>query len=78
MKVRAKTLKTTKTVIHDLKEERNDLMNKIERLSMFKSSKHWYTIGTKQRHLLDYQHNIMCCYRDILTARIDDLKGDNE
>lgn len=71
-------MKATKTVIHDLKKERNDLKYKVKALSRFKSSKQWYTIGANQRHLLDCQFNIMCTYRNILTTRIEDLKGETK
>jgi len=71
-------MKATKKVIHDLKKERGELKYKIKKLSRFKKSKNWYKIGARQQTLLTYQYDVMRCYRDILTARIDDLKGENK
>lgn len=71
-------LKTNNKVIRDLKKERSELKYKIKKLSRFKKSKSWYKIGAKQQTLLQYQYDVMCCYRNILTARIDGLKGDTE
>lgn len=73
-------MKSNKKVIHDLKKERAQLKYKIKKLSRFKKSKRWYNIGAKQQTLLQYQYDDMCCYRNILTARIDDIKykGDTE
>ena len=71
-------MEATKKVIHDLKKERGELKYKIKKLSRFKKSKRWYKIGAKQQTLLQYQYDVMCCYHNILTARIDCLKGDTE
>lgn len=71
-------MKTTKTLIHELKKERAALKHKIKKLSRFKKSKRWYNIGAKQQTLLQYQYDAMCCYRNILTARIDAIKGENK
>lgn len=71
-------MKATKIVIHELKKERAALKHKIKKLSRFKKSKNWYKIGAKQQTLLQYQYDVMRCYRNILTARIDDLKDENE
>jgi len=71
-------MKATKKVIHDLKKERGELKYKIKKLAKFKKSKNWYKIGTKQQTLLQSQYDVMRCYRNILTARIDDLKGDTK
>lgn len=67
-------MKTVKTVIHDLKKERGELKYKIKKLSRFKKSKQWHNISIEQQKLLEYQYDAMRCYRNILTARIDDLK----
>lgn len=69
-------MKATKTVIHDLKEERGELKYKIKKLSRFKKSKQWPNISIEQQKLLEYQYDVMRCYRNILTARINNLKGD--
>ena len=71
-------MKTTKRLIKELKRERGELKYKIKKLARFKKSKRWYKIGAKQQTLLQYQYDVMCCYRNILTARIDSLKGDTE
>lgn len=73
-------MKATKILIKDLEKERAELKYKIKRLSRFKSSKDWHNIRATQQSLLDYQLKFMCCYRDILTIRIDDIKksGDTE
>lgn len=71
-------MKATKKVIHDLKKERGELKYKIKKLARFKKSKAWCKIGATQQTFLSYQYDIMRCYRNILTARIDDLKGENE
>lgn len=71
-------MKATETVIHDLEKERCDLNVKLGKLSRFKSSMYWFSIGATQRSLLDRQFNIMCTYRNILTTRIKDLKGETK
>lgn len=71
-------MKATKIIIHELKKERSALKHKIKKLARFKKSKVWCKIGATQQTFLSYQYDIMCCYRNILTARIDDLKGENE
>lgn len=73
-------LKTTKKLIKDLKKERGELKYKIKKLKRFNNSKKRLRIGVIQQTMLTHQYNIMCCYRDILTARINDIKckGDTE
>lgn len=71
-------MKTTKKVIYDLKRERSALNVKIKKLARFKKTESWYKIGARQQTLLQYQYDVMCCYRNILTSRIKGLKdGDN-
>ena len=69
-------LKTNKELIRCLKHERAELKHKIKKLARFKKSKAWYKIGAKQQTLLTYQYDVMCCYRNILSNRIDCIKGD--
>lgn len=71
-------MKATETVILDLKKERRELKYKIKKLSRFKKSKQWHTISIKQQKLLEYQYKAMCFYRDIMAARIEDLKGETK
>ena len=69
-------MKTNEILIHDLKKERRELKVKIKKLARFKKSKAWCQIGAKQQTLLLYQYNVMRCYRNILTERIESIKGD--
>lgn len=68
-------MKTTKELIKDLKKERGELKYKIKKLAKFKKSKGWYKIGAEQQTLLQYQYDVMCCYRNILTARINGIRS---
>ena len=68
-------MKDNATLIRDLKKERRELKVKIKKLARFKNSKAWYKIGAKQQTLLAYQFDVMCCYHNILTERIESTKG---
>lgn len=67
---------TNKELIRRLKHERAELKYKIKKLAKFKKSKAWYKIGADQQTLLICQVAVMRCYRNILTARINSIKGD--
>jgi hypothetical protein len=71
-------MKTTKIVIHDLKKERSALKTKIKKLARFKNSKNWYNLGARQQTLLQYQLEVMQCYRNILSWRINAIKDGDE
>lgn len=64
-------MKSNKVVLNELRKERFDLIQKMNKILDFQNNtKEFYKLGSMASQLLDTQLNIMDSYKEILTARI--------
>lgn len=65
-------MKSNEIVLNELRKERFDLVQKMNKIRDFKlnNTKEFLKLGSMTCQLLDTQLNIMDSYKEILTARI--------